>query len=179
MRIITGEYRGRRLKTPYGKDVRPTSDKVKESIFNLLIPYINDDFVCVDLFAGTGNLGLEAISRGARICYFSDSSRDRLRLVKENVKICGAEERSVLLSGDFRSNLGRIHDKVDIIFLDPPYKSEFYLSALDAIKETGILNEGGVVVCEHAEKDELPDSYNGFTKIKEKRYGSIGVCLYE
>lgn len=179
MRIITGEYRGRRLRTPFGKDVRPTSDKVKESIFNLLIPYITDDFVCLDLFAGTGNLGLEAISRGAKLCYFSDSSRDSIRLVKENIKICGAEERSVLLSGDFRANIGRIHDKVDIVFLDPPYKSEFYFAAIDAIKQAGILNEGGIIVCEHDEKDEFPESYEGFTKIKEKRYGSIGVCIYE
>jgi len=179
MRIITGEFRGRRLQSPATNDVRPTSDKVKESVFNLLMPYLNENCICMDLFAGSGNLGLEALSRGAKLCYFSDSSRDSIRLIKENIKICKVEGRSVLLSGDFRSNIGRVHEKLDIIFMDPPYKSDFYLSALDAIRAADILNEGGCIVCEHAEKDSLPDEYSGFRKVKEKRYGSIGVCIYE
>lgn len=179
MRIITGDFKGRRLVTPKTYDVRPTTDKVKEAIFDILIPYIKPDFVCVDLFAGTGNLGLEAISRGARTCYFSDSSRSSVKLIKENIKICGAEDYSVILSGDYRQNIGRIHDKVDIILMDPPYDADFYLDALSEIAKAEILNKGGCIVCEHSDRDELPDNYAGFTKVKDKRYGSIGVTVYE
>ena len=93
MRIITGSLKGRRLKSPKTNDVRPTSDKVKEAMFDMLYPYIQDEFVCMDVFAGSGNLGLEAISRGAKRVYFSDSSRDSLSLVKENVKYCGVEDK--------------------------------------------------------------------------------------
>ncbi len=179
MRIITGEFKGRRLMTPKTYDVRPTTDKVKEAIFDILIPYIKQDFICVDLFAGTGNLGLEAISRGAKTCYFSDSSRASARLVKENIKICGAEDYSVILLGDYRQNIVRIHNKVDIILIDPPYESDFYLDALEEIAKAGILNVGGCIVCEHSDRDDLPESYAGFTKVKDKRYGSIGVTIYE
>ena len=179
MRIITGEFRGRRLKSPLTDSVRPTTDKVKEAIFNILIPYLRDEIVCVDLFAGTGNLGLEAISRCAKRCYFSDSSRDSMRLIKENVSICGAEEYSILLSGDYRQNLGRIKEKVDIFFIDPPYASDFYLSALSEIRKNDLLADGGCIVCEHADKDEMPDEYEGFVKVKDKCYGNIGVTIYE
>ena len=179
MRIITGEFKGRRLLTPKSYDVRPTTDKVKEAIFDMLYQYIKADFVCLDLFAGTGNLGLEAISRGAKTCYFSDSSRESIKLIKENIKICGAEEYSVILSGDYRQNLERIHDKVDIILIDPPYASDFYLDALSEISKADILNKDGCIVCEHSDRDELPDEFAGFTKVKDKRYGSIGVTIYE
>ena len=179
MRIITGEYKGRRLEAPKTYDVRPTSDKVKEAIFDMLIPYYKDDFVCLDLFAGTGNLGLEALSRGASKCYFSDSSRESLKLIRTNIKICEAEEYSVILSGDFRNNINRVSDKVDVIFLDPPYASQFYLDALSEIKKAGILNEGGCIVCEHSDRDPLPDEYEGFVKVKDRRYGNIGVSIYE
>ena len=179
MRIITGEYKGRRLKSPNTNDTRPTSDKVKEAMFDMLIPYMKEDFIALDLFSGTGNLGLEAISRGAIRVYFSDSSKESMRLIKENIAICNALEYSVLLSGDFRQNIGRIHDKVDIIFVDPPYANEYYLTVLSTIRNSGILNEGGCIVCEHSAKDELPLEYDGFTQIKSRRYGSIGVSIYE
>lgn len=179
MRIITGEYRGRKLQTPRNYDVRPTTDKVKEAIFNLLIPYLREDIVVLDLFSGTGNLGLEALSRCAKKCYFSDSSRESIRLIKENIKACNAEDKSVVLAGDYRQNINRVYDKLDIVFLDPPYAENYYLTALSELKKTGKLNEGACIVCEHAEKNELPDEYEGFKKVKDKKYGSIGVSIYE
>lgn len=98
MRIITGEYKGRKLETPRGDDIRPTTDKVKEAIFNLLMHDVYDA-VCVDLFTGTGNLGLEALSRGARRCYFCDNARDSLNLAKTNIKKCQASEKAIVLAG--------------------------------------------------------------------------------
>lgn len=179
MRIIAGELRGRRLKSPASNDVRPTSDKVKEAIFSMLIPYMEHDFTAVDLFAGSGNMGLEAISRGAERVYFTDASRQSLALVKENIKICGAEERAVLICGDFRNNIRRINQEVDIFFLDPPYADGFIPVALKAIDAAGNLRVGGVAVCEHAYKDKLPEDIPGFKLIKERRYGAIAVSIFE
>ena len=179
MRIITGEFRGRRLQSPKTYDVRPTSDKVKEAIFSMLMPYLNEESVVCDLFAGTGNMGLEALSRGAARCYFSDSSRDSLKLVKENIAVCRAEDRSILLSGDYKLNLGRIHEKLDIVFLDPPYADKYILPAIEIIVKNDLLNEGGCIVCEHSDSDELPESYMGLNLVKNRRYGSIGVSIYE
>ena len=179
MRIISGELRGRRLKSPASNDVRPTSDKVKEAIFSMLIPYMDNDFAAVDLFTGSGNMGLEAISRGAKTVYFTDSSRQSLALAKENIKLCGVEDRAVLICGDFRNNIRRINQQVDIYFLDPPYADGYIPAALAAIDSAGNLKPGGVAVCEHAYRDKLPDEMPGFRLIKERRYGAIAVSIYE
>ena len=179
MRIIAGELRGRKILSPKGNDVRPTTDKVKEAIFSMLIPYMEDDFVVMDVFSGSGNLGLEAISRGAKTVYFSDDSRYSMALIKENVKICDVAERAVLLSGDFRNNIRRVHDKVNIFLLDPPYADGHILPALDAIEDAGNFAPGAVVVCEHAFRDVLPEEYRGFKCIKDRKYGAIGVTIYQ
>lgn len=179
MRIIAGELRGRRLKSPASNDVRPTSDKVKEAIFSMLMPYMENGFTAVDLFTGSGNMGLEAISRGAGTVYFTDSSRRSLALAKENITICGAEDRAVLICGDFRNNIRRINQKVDIYFLDPPYADGYIPEALKVINDTGNLRPGGVAVCEHAWRDRLPEDMPGFALVKERRYGAIAVSIYE
>ena len=108
MRISTGEFKGRKLETPDNNDIRPTSDKVKEAMFSILT---NDvpGAVCCDLFAGTGNLGLEALSRGAELCYFCDSSRASIGIIHRNIEHCGATERSVVLTGDYKKTLKRIN----------------------------------------------------------------------
>lgn len=178
MRIITGKLRGRKLKSPKTYDVRPTSDKVKEAVFDMLQPYMIDDFVCMDVFAGSGNLGLEAISRGAKTVYFSDNSRESLSLVRENVKICEAENNAVLLAGDFKSNISRVHEKVDIFFVDPPYADKMALAAINAIDSANNLKDGGVIVCEHSAKDVLPDEYLDYKAVKQRRYGAIGITIY-
>ena len=179
MRIISGELGGRKIKSPATYDVRPTSDKVKEAIFSMLIPFMHEDFIAVDLFAGSGNMGIEAISRGAKTVYFSDNSRQSLALVKENLEICRVADRGILLSGDYKLNIRRVREKADIFFLDPPYADKFILPALDIIAEEDNLNSGGVVVCEHSHKDVLPEEYGPFTAIKDRRYGAIGVTVYQ
>lgn len=178
MRIISGEFRGRRLKTPSDYSIRPTSDKVKEAVFSIIMPFISGNTILMDVFCGTGNLGLEALSRGAARVYFSDVSRESLHLVRENIRMCGAEERSVILSGDFRSNIARVSEKVDIYLLDPPYADGYILPALDAILDSGKLTEDGIIVCEYEHKDGLPAEYGSLEAFKDKRYGKTGVMIY-
>jgi len=179
MRIITGSLKGRKLKSPKGDAVRPTTDKVKEAIFDMLYAYMEDGCVCMDVFAGSGNMGLEAISRGAKTVYFSDASRESLALVKENVKYCQVEDNAVLLAGDYKYNIKRVHDTVDIYFLDPPYANGFILPAIKAIDDSGNMAEGGLIVCETAAKEELPEEYLGFKLIKQRRYGTTLVSIYQ
>ena len=159
MRIITGEYRGRRLETPYGNDVRPTGDKVRESVFNLLM-YDIDGAVFCDLFAGTGAIGLEALSRGAEKAYFCDA------------------ERSRVFACDYLSALRRIKEKVDIFYIDPPYNSGFYVPALEEIDSLDLLSEKGIIVAEHRADESLPDLSGRLKAFKEKKYGHTKLTLY-
>ena len=179
MRIIAGEFRGRRLKSPDNYDIRPTSDKVKEAVFSMITPYISEDSVVMDVFAGTGNMGLEALSRGAGKAYFSDMSKDALRLVRENVRLCRAEDRCVLLSGDFRGNIARVPEKVDFFFVDPPYADGYILPAIDAITDAGKLASDGMIICEHDKHDVLPEEYEGYVAVKDRRYGKTGITIYK
>lgn len=177
MRIITGEYRGRRLESPAGYDVRPTSDKVKEAVFNIIMNEVWDA-TCVDLFAGTGNLGLEALSRGAKKCYFGDNSWESINLIKNNVKMCRAEDKSVIIAGDYSKILGRINEKVDIFFLDPPYKDGLYENCLEIIDSLDLLSEEGIIVAEHGVRDYVPETVGSLEIIKERKYGKIMVTIY-
>lgn len=177
MRIITGEYRGRKLETPVGYDVRPTTDKVKEAIFNLAMQDIWDA-VCVDLFAGTGNLGLEALSRGAKRCYFCDNARESINLIKTNIKKCKAEERAVVLAGDYAKTLSRIKEKADVFFLDPPYRDGLYEKCLALIDSLDLLTEDGIIIAEHEVRDPMPMQVGRLAKVKERTYGRIQVSIY-
>lgn len=177
MRIIAGEYKGRKLETPSDDRVRPTTDKVKEALFSIINPYIIDA-VCVDLFAGTGNLGLEALSRGAAKCYFCDNSKASLSLINKNIEKCKAQDYSIVLPGDYTSNLSRIPEQADIIFLDPPYDNGLYDNCFMLIEENNLLNEDGIIIAEHSVSLDLPETIYGFNKIKERKYGSIILSIY-
>ena len=178
MRIIAGEFRGRRLKSPSDYSIRPTSDKVKEAVFSMIVPFIKENSIAMDVFSGSGNLGLEAISRGVSKVYFSDASKASLKLIKENIAVCRAEDRSVILSGDFRSNISRISDKIDFYFLDPPYADGYILPALDAITASGKLSDDGMIICEHDSHDILPEEYGILQAVKIRRYGKTGITIY-
>lgn len=177
MRIIAGDFKGRRLQTPKGNDIRPTSDKVKEAIFNTIAPYL-EEAVVIDLFTGTGNLGLEALSRDAKKCFFCDKSRTSLMLAKDNAEYCKALDKSVFLLGDYQISLRKIKEKADIIFMDPPYGEGLIIKAMEVASELELLNEDGIIVAEHGIREILPDEMFGFTKIKEKRYGSIVLSVF-
>ncbi len=177
MRIIAGEFKGRRLVTPDNNDIRPTSDKVREAVFSILM---NDIYgaKCLDLFAGTGGVGLEALSRGASQCVFSDSSRDAVRIINENIKRCGAGERARIITGDYRKVLGSLREKFDLIFLDPPYRAGLTESCLGMVGSLDLLASAGIIVAEREAGVSLPDELCGFIKIKTRKYGKTGVDFF-
>ena len=177
MRVIAGDFKGRKLETPVDNDVRPTSDKVKEAMFSILMNDIWGSKVC-DLFAGTGGLGLEALSRGASKCYFADQSKASVRMLTENVKKCKAMEKSIIIPGDFTRALERLREPIDIFLLDPPYGLGMELKAMEIISRNNLLAEDGVIVVEHDAKDVMEDEISGFTKFKEKKYGKVVLSLY-
>ncbi len=177
MRVITGDYKGRKLETPAGSDIRPTTDKVKEAIFNILMNDIYGRVVC-DLFSGTGGLGIEALSRGASRCYFCDSSRDSINLTKQNVRKCGAEDKSIIIAADYRRALSKIDGKVDVFILDPPYKAGLYEICLRQIDILDLLSEEGIIVAEHGSTENMPERVGDLVRAREKRYGKTKISIY-
>ena len=177
MRIIAGEYKGRKLESPADNSVRPTTDKVKEALFSILADRMWGSRV-LDLFSGTGNLGIEALSRGAAECVFCDSSRESLRLIKSNIAHCKAQEGARVVPGDFKKTLMNLDGQFDIILLDPPYDKGFIEPAFELIRQQNLLAEDGVIVAEHRREEDLPDELHGFVKEKERRYGIIKLSIY-
>lgn len=176
MRIISGEFKGRKLKTLDGMNTRPTADRVKESLFNILGNRIYDAKV-LDLFAGSGSLGLEALSRGAISCVFVDSFKDAINIVKENVKLCKKDNCSKFINKDYMEVLKLIDDKFDIIFVDPPYSKGIEILVLANIKE--VLAENGIVIIETDQQDVPPDEINGLIKYDSRKYGRTIISFYE
>lgn len=174
MRVITGTARGKKLKEPSDYSIRPTTDKVKESIFNILQFDIEGRKV-LDLFAGTGQLGIECLSRGADSVVFVDQSREAVSIVKENLKNCGFEARVV--QDDSISFLSR-GGKYDIILIDPPYASGLVDKALQIINSVDILSEGGIIMCETAREKPMPDMISPYFRIKEYTYGKVKLTTY-
>ncbi|MDO5001504.1 MAG: 16S rRNA (guanine(966)-N(2))-methyltransferase RsmD [Eubacteriales bacterium] len=174
MRVITGTARGRRLKTPDNYDIRPTTDNVKESVFNI-IQFDIEGRQVLDLFAGTGQLGIECLSRGAAGAVFVDRDRDAVRIVKDNLKTCGM--KATVLQEDSISFLNHC-GKFDVIFIDPPYDSDLYESALKIINLVDILSEGGIIICEARREKVLPEMTEPYRKRKEYNYGKVKICIY-
>ena len=177
MRVIAGEYKGRRLASPADDRVRPTTDKAKEAIFSILTNEIYGSFV-LDLFAGSGNLGLEALSRGAEHCWFADSSRDSLKLIRGNISYCKADERATVIPGDFRKVLSRLEQQMDIILLDPPYGKNMIQECFELIEEYDLLAENGLIIAEHRRDEVLPEAFGKYQRIKERRYGTVVISIY-
>lgn len=150
MRVITGKLRGSKLLEPVGMNIRPTTDKIKESIFNI-IQFDIEGRTVLDLFAGTGQLGIEALSRGASSAVFVDKSRDAVELIRKNLKRC--EMSAEVVQGDSLNYISR-GEKFDLIFLDPPYETDLIDKALKEIIKFDILSDGGIIICENM-KDEM------------------------
>ena len=174
MRVITGTARGRKLKEPQGFEIRPTTDQVKEAIFNICQFDIEGRAV-LDLFGGTGQLGIEAASRGAARVDIVDQNKDALKLIRENVKITGLEIR--VLQADSISYL-RSCGKYDLIFIDPPYDSGLAEEAVKTVKEFDILSEGGIIICETRAETTLPEPGAPYMKRKEYRYGKVKLTTF-
>ncbi len=172
MRVITGTARGRKLLEVTGNDIRPTSDKVKESIFNIIQFDIEGRRV-LDLFAGTGQLGIEAASRGAKSVTFIDKNRNALNLIRKNLDHCGLE--GIVREGDAIAFLNNC-SQFDLIFIDPPYESDLYKTAIKKILEFDILSKGGIIVCE-SRGEAAPPEYEGLAR-KTYKYGKICLTVY-
>jgi len=185
MRVIAGKYKGRKLYSPEDSSVRPTSDRAKEAVFSILTNKLYGARV-LDLFAGSGGLGIEALSRGASYCLFADASRRSLDLVRRNLQHCKVEEKTAVAAGDYQRTLGSLGRRIgegleepfDIIFLDPPYDAGYLEEAIRGIAEGGLLADGGVIVAEHRKQTSLPETLCGFVKTKERRYGVVSRSIY-
>ena len=177
MRVITGLAKGRRLEELPGLDTRPTTGRVKEGLFSAIQFDIEGRRV-LDLFAGTGQLGIEALSRGAAFCDFVDSAPAALKIVQRNVKTCCFEDRSACHGKDFTAFLTRSREKYGLIFLDPPYVSGNLERALELITTIDIMVGNGIIVCESPADHILPDLADPYEKGKEYRYGKIKFTLY-
>ncbi|MBR5343360.1 MAG: 16S rRNA (guanine(966)-N(2))-methyltransferase RsmD [Oscillospiraceae bacterium] len=174
MRVITGSARGRRLKTPETYDIRPTTDNVKEAVFNI-IQFDVEGRRVLDLFAGTGQLGIEALSRGAREAVFIDRDREAVKIVRENLKICSLQ--AAVRQEDALSALRR-DEKFDLIFVDPPYDAGLYGEVLETIKSVDKLTDGGIIICEARRDEPLPDLAAPYGRRKEYRYGKVKIAVY-
>lgn len=168
MRIISGKYAGHKLSSPKG-DTRPTLDRVRESLFNIIRSEIKES-TCLDLFAGSGAIGLELLSRGAKYVYFCEKNIENFKVIKKNISALGVEDKSKLFKSDYKNILSKIPEKLDIIFLDPPYNKDMEYEALDLIKKHELCNEDTLIIVEatHSLKN-----LNGYTLIDERKYGTV------
>lgn len=181
MRVISGKVRGLKLNAPKNDDVRPTTDRVKESLFNMINSYMMDSDI-LDLFAGTGSLGIECLSRGANKCVFVDKSKESINIVKSNIKKARVENESIVLNLDFKSAISSLalkKEKFDVIFMDPPYYKNMFNDALLAVDEKELLKEDGIIVVEHDTVDKFPDNMGRLYKSREKKYGNTTITFYK
>ena len=174
MRVITGTARGRRLREPKDASVRPTTDMVKEAIFSIVQFDVPGRRV-LDLFAGTGQLGIEALSRGAAECVFVDSSAESLKLVRQNLAICGMQAQVV--RADAPAYLSRC-GKFDLVFVDPPYHAGLYGEVLSRVFMFDILNDGGIILVESMRGESMPEGVSPYVRGKTYNYGKISLTLY-
>lgn len=174
MRVITGSARGRKLKTPENYDIRPTADGVKEALFNIIQFDIEGRRV-LDLFAGTGQLGIECLSRGAASAVFIDQSPEAVKIVKDNLKSCGMS--APVLRQDALDFL-RGGQRFDIVFVDPPYDSGLYESVLETVNSVDILSDSGIIICESRRDRALPEMRVPYRKGREYVYGKVKLCIY-
>ena len=177
MRVIAGSARGIVLKTPEGMQTRPTIDRVKEALFSI-IHFDLPGAKVLDLFGGTGQLGIEALSRGAASATFVDQAEPACRLIKENLRRSKLENAGKVVRGDYMEYLSRCREEYDIILLDPPYAEVFLENALKRITEIDILRSGGIIVAERPVGKDLPWDFPGFTRSKDYKYGTVLLTLY-
>lgn len=181
MRIIAGRARGRKLIPPATMETRPTLDRVKESMFSIIQNYIQDAVV-VDVFAGTGSLGLEATSRGAKEVYLVDRSVDAFSLLKKNIENLKFEDCCYALNKDsyealkYLANKGKVFN---IIFIDPPYCREMIPEAIKIIYDNKLLSSDGIIVTKIDSIEEIYEGYENITLTKSKKYGNTTICLYK
>ena len=183
MRITGGSVRGRRLAAFRGPDIRPTSDLVREAIFDLLGLSSLSGARVLDLFAGTGSLGIEALSRGAARAVFIDHSRKAIELIRKNLKLCGLEHSGFILRKDLAGGLPRGHpllaEPFDLVFLDPPYGKGLIPPLVDELQREGLLGPASRVVAQEEKRQDLPRAFGNLKTAKVRSYGATRITLLE
>ena len=177
MRVVSGTARGTVLKTPEGMLTRPTADRVKEAVFSILHFDVQDALV-LDLFGGTGQLGIEALSRGAKRAVFVDHQQKACELIRENLRRTRFTGQGSVVRGDYLEYLRRTREKFDIILLDPPYAENFLENALNCIAEIDILRDNGIIVTERPLEKALDLQLPGFVRSRDYKYGKTLIALY-
>lgn len=176
MRVISGFLKGRNIEGYNTIGTRPTMDRVKESLFGMIQDYIKDS-ICLDLFSGSGNLGIEAISQGASFVYLNDFNKKAVNVIKKNIDSFNISNYVTVLNMKYQQALKFLEDKkIDIIFLDPPYDTDYIEQSINLIEKYDLLNDDGIIVCESSEIEKIVYS-NNFIKIKSKRYGDKLVVI--
>lgn len=180
MRVVSGDCKGRPLKAVPGASTRPTTDKVKEAIFNMIGPYYEGG-IALDLFAGSGGLGIEALSRGMDKAIFVDREFKAVSTVKENLRACGLEKKAEVYKNDSDRALKALIKReivFDLVLLDPPYQKQKLVSILSVLTENGLLAEDAYIMCEHGSDVDLPDEVGNLIRRKFETYGSISISIY-
>ncbi len=181
LRVIAGEFRGRRLDRIEGMEIRPTSDKVKESLFNILGETVIDSSF-LDLFGGTGGIGIEALSRGAKHVVFIDSSIKSIKVLKGNLEHMKIQEGAEVYNTDYETAIKKLHinnKQFDIIFIDPPYSKGMAQNALVCIAANPILADDGLIIAEHDTKDAMPDKVGNLVLYRVKQYSNTSLSFYK
>ena len=180
MKVISGILKGRNINGYNIDGTRPTMDRVKESLSAMINDYIKDSIV-LDLFAGSGNLGIEAISNGAKLCYFIDNNKEVIKVLNKNITNLNITNSSKILLSDWKKFLNEASNKnikFDIIFVDPPYDYNVYEKILEKVSTLNLLNPNGIIILEHSNL-KLKDTYNNLTLYKSKKYGNKSVNIYK
>lgn len=177
MRVISGSARGKRLGELEGMETRPTTDRVKEGMFNI-IQFRVPGARALDLFAGTGQLGIECLSRGGARAVFVDRRKDAVALIQKNLAATRLAEKASVRLGDSLGFLSACRERFDLIFLDPPYGTNLLEISLEKIAAIDILSKDGIIICESRPEKALPDGIGSLEKIREYRYGKIQVTTY-
>jgi 16S rRNA (guanine966-N2)-methyltransferase len=180
MRVIAGLFKSRTIRAPRGDEVRPTSDRVRESLFSILGGEIDGSSV-LDLFAGAGTLGIEAISRGAEFVTFVEISSKVVGILKANLESLGIEDRTAVFAGDvFKTleELSRRQARFGVVFIDPPYSRGIAQRAVGALARSGVVREGGTVVVEHESRGPLLEEYDGLKLSRRAKFGETAVSIY-
>lgn len=181
MRVVSGKCKGHPLKAVPGSSTRPTTDKVKESIFNIIGPYFEGG-QALDLFAGSGGLGIEALSRGMDKAIFVDREYKAVATVKDNLRACRLTEQAEVYKNDSERALKALikrEMKFDLILLDPPYKKQKLVDILGTVTANNMLADDGIILCEHGSDVELPDEAGPLERWRYEKYGMIAITLYK
>lgn len=177
MRVISGSARGVALKTPNGMQTRPTADRVKEAMFSILQFELPGARV-LDLFGGTGQLGIEALSRGAGEAVFVDQREDACKLIRENLRKTNLESKGMVIRSDYADYLKKCNNQFNIIILDPPYADKLLENSLKIITEIDILQSGGIIVAERPVEKVLEVDFDGYSRSKDYKYGKTVLTLF-